>query len=52
MKQFLLVSLTLVPVLLGVWAASDRKARRGLFKLLVSYGLFVVTYAALVLFFH
>ena len=52
MKQFFLVSLTLVPVLLGLWAASDRHPRRGLAKALVSFGLFTLVYASVVFFLY
>ncbi|MCG6928005.1 MAG: hypothetical protein LJF30_22200 [Acidobacteria bacterium] len=47
MKLFF-VSVVLVPVLLGILAASDPRPRRGLAWLLASFGLFTVVYAAIV----
>lgn len=52
MKQFFLVSVILVPVLLGMWAAADRRPRRGLAKALLSFGLFTVVYATALYFFY
>jgi hypothetical protein len=52
MKQLFLVSVVLVPVLLGMWAASDRRPRRGLARALASFGLFTLVYAAVIYFLY
>lgn len=52
MKQLFLVSVALVPVLLGIWAATDRSPRRGLARVLVSFALFTLAYATVLYFFY
>jgi hypothetical protein len=45
MKRALLLSFVFVPVLLGMGAASGRRSRRGLIRLLASLFVFEVLYA-------
>ncbi len=45
MSKVILLSATLAPLALALWAASFRKPRRGLLWLLVSVSLFDVAYA-------
>jgi hypothetical protein len=46
LSKALLLSIVFVPVLLGMWAASARHARRGLLRLIVAVLAFDVVYAA------